>query len=89
MTVKPLGDRILVKMEREEEKTKGGLFIPETAQEKTQVGEVVAVGTDDEEITVKKGDRVMFDKYAGTTVKIGEDDHLILTMSDVLAVVED
>ncbi|MFW5828108.1 MAG: co-chaperone GroES [Alkalispirochaeta sp.] len=88
MTVKPLGDRILVKMEREEEKTKGGLFIPETAQEKTQVGEVVAVGTDDEEITVKKGDRVMFDKYAGTTVKIGDDDHLILTMSDVLAVVE-
>ena len=88
MTVKPLGDRVLVKMEREEEKTKGGLFIPETAQEKTQVGEVVAVGTDDEEITVKKGDRVMFDKYAGTTVKIGDDDHLILTMSDVLAVVE-
>lgn len=88
MTVKPLGDRILVKMEREEEKTKGGLFIPETAQEKTQVGEVVAVGTDDDEITVKKGDRVMFDKYAGTTVKIGDDDHLILTMSDVLAVVE-
>jgi len=75
-------------MEREEEKTKGGLFIPETAQEKTQVGEVAAVGTDDEEITVKKGDRVMFDKYAGTTVKIGDDDHLILTMSDVLAVVE-
>ncbi|MEX2445447.1 MAG: co-chaperone GroES [Alkalispirochaeta sp.] len=89
MTVKPLGDRILVKMEREEEKTKGGLFIPETAQEKTQVGDVVAVGTDDEQITVKKGDRVMFDKYAGTTVKIGDDDHLILTMSDVLAVVED
>ncbi|MFW5694844.1 MAG: co-chaperone GroES [Alkalispirochaeta sp.] len=88
MTVKPLGDRILVKMEREEEKTKGGLFIPETAQEKTQVGEVVAVGTDDEEITVKKGDRVMFDKYAGTTVRIGDDDHLILTMSDVLAIVE-
>tara|TARA_B100000614_G_scaffold262312_1_gene295214 strand:+ start:2606 stop:2875 length:270 start_codon:yes stop_codon:yes gene_type:complete len=89
MTVKPLGDRILVKMEKEEEKTKGGLFIPETAQEKTQIGKVVAVGTDDDEITVKKGDRVMFDKYAGTTVKIGEDDHLILTMSDVLAVVED
>ena len=89
MTVKPLGDRILVKMEKEEEKTKGGLFIPETAQEKTQIGKVVAVGTDDDAITVKKGDRVMFDKYAGTTVKIGEDDHLILTMSDVLAVVED
>jgi chaperonin GroES len=88
MTVKPLGDRILVKMEQEEEKTKGGLFIPETAQEKTQVGQVVAVGTDDEEITVKKGDRVMYDKYAGTTVKIDGNDHLILSMGDVLAVVE-
>lgn len=88
MTVKPLGDRILVKMEQEDEKTKGGLFIPETAQEKTQIGAVVAVGTDDDEITVKTGDRVMFDKYAGTTVKIDDEDHLILTMSDVLAVVE-
>lgn len=86
MTVKPLGDRVLVKMEKEEEKTKGGLFIPETAQEKTQVAEVVAIG-DDEEITVKKGDRVMFDKYAGTTIKIDNDDHLILSIGDILAVV--
>ncbi|MDA3949904.1 MAG: co-chaperone GroES [Spirochaeta sp.] len=88
MTVKPLGDRVLVKMEQEEEKTKSGLFIPETAQEKTQIASVVAVGDDEEEITVKPGDRVMFDKYAGTTVKIGTEDHLILSMADILAVIE-
>lgn len=86
MTVKPLGDRVLVKMEKEGEKSKGGLFIPETAQEKTQVGAVVAIG-DDEEIKVKVGDRVMYDKYAGTTVKVDDQDHLILSIGDVLAVV--
>ena len=86
MTVKPLGDRILVKMEKEEEKTSSGLYIPETAQEKTQVGVVVAVG-DDDEIKVKSGDRVMYDKYSGTTIKIDSEDHLILSMGDVLAVV--
>ncbi len=89
MTVKPLGDRVLVKMEQEEEKTKGGLFIPETAQEKTQIASVIAVGDDEEEIKVKPGDRVMFDKYAGTTVKIDGDDHLILSMGDILAVISD
>ncbi len=87
MTVKPLGDRVLVKMEQEEEKTKSGLFIPETAQEKTQIASVIAVGDDEEEIKVKPGDRVMFDKYAGTTVKIDGDDHLILSMGDVLAII--
>ncbi|MFP4329387.1 MAG: co-chaperone GroES [Alkalispirochaetaceae bacterium] len=86
MKVQPLGDRILLKTEKEEEKTKSGLYIPETAQEKTQTGEVVAVG-DDEEIKVKVGDRVMYDKYAGTMVKIEGVDHLILSASDVLAVV--
>ncbi len=87
MTVKPLGDRILVKMEKEEEKTKGGLYIPETAQEKTQIGVVVAVGDDEDAITVKVNDRVMYDKYAGTTVKLDDVDHLILQIGDVLAVV--
>ena len=86
MTVKPLGDRILVKIDEGEEKTRGGLYIPETAQEKTQIGTVVAIGSD-EEITVKAGDRVMFDKYAGTTVKIDDKDHLILSVGDVLATV--
>ena len=86
MNVKPLGDRILIKTEKEEEKTKSGLYIPETAQEKTQTGEVVAIG-DDEDIKVKAGDRVMYDKYAGTMVAIDNVDHLILSIGDVLAVV--
>jgi chaperonin GroES len=86
MKVQPLGDRILIKTEKEEEKTKGGLYIPETAQEKTQTGTVVAIG-DDEEIKVKAGDKVMYDKYAGTMVKIDDEDHLILSASDVLATV--
>lgn len=88
MTVKPLGDRVLVKMEKEEEKTKSGLFIPETAQEKTQIATVIAVGDDKDEIKVKAKDRVMFDKYAGTQIKIDNEDHLILSMGDILAVVQ-
>ena len=86
MKVQPLGDRILIKTEKEEEKTAGGLYIPETAQEKTQTGKVVAVG-DDEDIKVKVGDRVMYDKYAGTMVNIDDEDHLILSAGDLLAVV--
>lgn len=88
MTVKPLGDRVLVKLEKEDEKTKGGLYIPETAQEKTQIAAVVAVGDDKDEIKVKVKDRVLFDKYAGTQIKIDDKDHLILSMGDILAVVE-
>ena len=88
MKIKPLGDRVLLKIEQEEEKTKGGLFIPETAQEKTQSGVVVAVGDDEESISVKEGQKVMYDKYAGTTLTIDGEDHLILRMDDVIAVVE-
>lgn len=87
MTIKPMGDRVLIKMEEVEEKTAGGIFIPQTAQEKTQVGEVVALG-DDESITVTVGQKVMYDKYAGTTIKIDGKDHLILHMGDILAVVQ-
>ena len=86
MTVKPLGDRVLIKVEEAETKTASGLYIPDTAQEKTQTGNVVAVG-DDEMITVKVGDKVMYDKYAGTAVKIDEVDHLLVSNSDILAVV--
>ena len=86
MKVQPLGDRILIKTEKEEEKTAGGLYIPETAQEKTQTGVVVAIG-DDEEIKVKAGQKVMYDKYAGTMVTIDDEDHLILSAADVLAIV--
>ena len=86
MTIKPMGDRVLVKMEEIQEKTAGGIFIPQTAQEKTQIADVVAVGSD-ESITVKKGDRVMYDKYAGTSVKADGVEYLILHMPDILAVI--
>ena len=88
MKVKPLGDRVLVKMEKVEEKTSGGIFIPQTAQEKTQTGVVMAIGDDEEAITVKKGDKIMYDKYAGTTITIEGVDHLLMKMPDILAVIE-
>jgi chaperonin GroES len=87
MKVKPLGDRILVKMAEMDEKTAGGIFIPQTAQEKTQQGIVLAVG-DDEAIKVKVNDRVIYDKYAGTTFKVGGEEQLILKNSDILAKIE-
>ena len=90
MTIKPLADRVLVKNEKAETTTASGIIIPEAAQEKTQTAKVVAVGpgTDDDKITVKPGDRIMYDKYAGTQVKINNEDHLILKMSDIIAVIE-
>lgn len=86
MTVKPLGDRVLIKVEEAETKTASGLYIPDTAQEKTQTGSVVAIG-EDEMIVVKVGDKVMYDKYAGTSVKIDDVEHLLVSNSDILAVV--
>ena len=90
MKVIPLGDRVMVKLEKNEAKTAGGIIIPDTAQEKTQQGTVTAVGpgTEKEKITVKNGDKVMYDKYAGTKVKIDGEEHLILRMADIIAVVE-
>jgi len=90
MKVKPLGDRVLVKLEKNEAKTAGGIIIPDTAQEKTQQGLVVETGpgTEKEKITVKNGDRIMYDKYAGTQIKIDGEEHLILKMADIIAVVE-
>jgi chaperonin GroES len=88
MKIKPLGDRVLLKTEQQEEKTQGGLFIPETAQEKTQSGEVVAVGDDDDAIKVKVGDKVMYDKYAGTSVKVDGEEHLVVKADDLIAVIE-
>ena len=88
MKIKPIGDRILVKMQGVEEKTAGGIFIPQTAQEKTQIGKVLAVGDDKEMIKVKVGQKVMYDKYAGTTIKVDGDDQLILKMPDILAIIE-
>ncbi len=90
MKVKPLADRVLVKNDQAETKTASGIFIPEAAQEKTQTAVVVAVGpgTEDEKITVKPGDRIMYDKYSGTQVKIDGEDHLIVKISDIIAVIE-
>ena len=90
MKVKPLADRVLVKLERNEAKTAGGIIIPDTAQEKTQQGTVVETGpgTEKEKVTVKSGDRVMYDKYAGAQVKIEGVEHLILKMQDIIAVIE-
>lgn len=95
MKIKPLQDRILVKRTKEEEKTEGGIIIPDTAKEKPIEGKVVAVGkgkvSEDGKIIpldVKKGDRILFGKYAGTEVKIEGEEHLIMREDDVLGVIE-
>jgi chaperonin GroES len=88
MKVKPLADRVLVKIEMSEAKSAGGIIIPDTAQEKTQTGVVSEVGNDTEAIKVNPGQRVMYDKYAGTQIKIDGADHLILKMSDIIAIIE-
>ena len=90
MKIKPLADRVLVKQTAAETKTAGGLIIPDTAQEKTQSATVEAVGpgTEKEKITVNVGDKILYDKYAGTNIKIDGEDYLILKMSDIIAVVE-
>ena len=88
MKVKPLADRVLVKTEKTESKTADGIIIPDTAQEKTQIAVVIAVGTDKEKITVQPKQRVMYDKYAGTQIKIDGEDHLILKAEDIITVIE-
>ena len=88
MKLKPLGDRVLIKIQQGEAKSAGGIIIPQTAQEKTQEGLVIAVGTDADVIKVKEGDKVMYDKYAGTQVKIDGVEHLVVKMQDILAVIE-
>lgn len=84
MKIKPLKDRVLVKVEEVKEKTASGLYIPQSAQEKTQIGTVEAIGSD-KEIAVKVGDRVMYDKYAGTSFKDEGKDYLILKAEDLIA----
>jgi chaperonin GroES len=95
MNIRPLQDRVLVKRVKEEEKTKGGIIIPDTAKEKPIEGKVVAVGNgkvlengDTRKPDVKKGDVVLFGKYSGTEVKIEGEEHLILREEDILGVVE-
>ncbi len=95
MKIRPLGDRILVKRIKEEEKTKGGIIIPDTAKEKPQEGKVIAAGTgkvgDDGKkipLDVKAGDKILFGKYSGSEVKIEDKEYLILREEDVLAILE-
>ncbi|MDR1617481.1 MAG: co-chaperone GroES [Treponema sp.] len=88
MKVKPLADRVMVKLDKSEAKSAGGIIIPDTAQEKTQQGIVVEVGDDKEVVKVKAGQKVMYDKYAGTQIKIDGVEHLILKMADIIAVIE-
>ena len=94
MAFRPLGDRVLIKRVEEESKTKGGIIIPDTAKEKPQEGEVVAVGAgarDEDgkrvEMELKAGDRILFGKWSGTEVKIDGEDLIIMKESDVLGVV--
>jgi chaperonin GroES len=95
MKIRPLQDRVIVKRVKEEEKTKGGIIIPDTAKEKPIEGEVIAVGAgktlDDGTVRkpeVKPGDRILFGKYSGTEVKIEGEEHLILREDDILGVIE-
>jgi chaperonin GroES len=94
VSIKPLGDRIVLEAIEKEEKTASGIVLPDTAKEKPQEGRVIAVGSgrwengQKIELEVKLGDRVIFSKYAGTEVKVGDKEYLILRESDVLAIVE-
>lgn len=95
MKLKPLGDRILVKRLTQEQKTKGGIIIPDTAQEKPQEAEVVAVGDGRvlengtvRKLELKSGDRILFSKYGGSEIKLDGVEHLILREEEVLAIVQ-
>lgn len=94
MQITPLGDRILVKPLEAEEKTKGGIILPDTAKEKPQEGRVVAVGKgkvlDDgkvQPLEVKPGDKILYGKYSGTEIKLEDEEHLIIREEDVLAII--
>jgi len=93
MKIKPLNDRVIVKRVEEEQKTAGGIIIPDTAKEKPQEGEVVAVGPgkrDDDgkhiALEVKEGDRILFGKYAGTEIKIDGEEHIFMRENDILGI---
>jgi len=95
MKIRPLQDRVIVKRIAEEEKTKGGIIIPDTAKEKPQEGKVIAAGkgkvSEDGKLTpleVKVGDKILFGKYSGTEIKLDGEEHLIMREEDILGVVE-
>lgn len=91
--MKPLGERVVIKVAESDEKTAGGLYIPDTAKEKPQKGEVIAVGNGKlldngtrAQMEVKAGDKILFSKYSGTEVKVDGEDYLIIRESDILAI---
>ncbi|MGB7443401.1 MAG: co-chaperone GroES [Coleofasciculaceae cyanobacterium] len=93
-TVKPLGDRVFLKVSAAEEKTAGGILLPDNAKEKPQIGEIVGVGPGKRkedgshiEPEVKVGDKVLYSKYAGTDIKLGNEEYVLLSEKDILAVV--
>ncbi len=95
MKIRPLQDRVIVKRIEEEEKSKGGIIIPDTAKEKPQEGKVVAIGkgkvNDDGKVTpldVKVNDRILFGKYSGTEINIDGEEHLIMREDDILGIIE-
>lgn len=90
MNIRPLADRVVIKMLEAEETTKSGIVLPGTAKEKPQIAEVVAAGpgTDEVKMEVKAGDKVLISKYAGTEVKIDGDEYTIVKQGDILAVAE-
>ena len=89
VNIKPLQDRVLVKADAAEQMTKGGLYIPDTAKEKPQQGQVIAVGTGkkDEPMTLKAGDKVLYGKYSGTELTVDGEEYLIMRQSDIFAVI--
>jgi chaperonin GroES len=94
-TVQPLGERVFVKISASEEKTAGGILLPDSAKEKPQLGEVVAVGSGKVDkngkripLDVKVGDKVLYSKYAGTDLKMGNEEYILLTERDILATVD-
>ncbi len=89
MKIKPLADRVLIEPKTAEEKTASGLFIPDSAKEKPLAGIVVAVGpgTDEVKMEVKKGDQVLYGKYAGTEITVDGTDYLIMKQNDILAII--
>lgn len=93
-TVKPLGDRVFIKVSESEEKTTGGILLPDSAKEKPQVGEIVAVGLGKlndngtrQAIDIAVGDKVLYSKYAGTDIKLGTEEYVLLSEKDILAIV--
>ncbi len=90
MTIKPLADRVVIKMVESEETTKSGIILAGSAKEKPQIAEIIAVGPGTKDVTmhVKPGDRVLTSKYAGTEVKVDSQEYTILRQDDILAIVE-